>query len=336
RQATALSLGIADPLSVQLSWRLLLLAAGYAFVRWNAATARTWTPAVLAARRPLVPVAFCTVLGVALLSVWLGHVYPSGPPGFQMLPPLPGPLRFLPSPLDYLGFVFSLTAVSTPPALLLAVVATTAALPLAAPLGARLGARLAHRAPRPTPYLDGPGRFLLWPPTPEQSARLLALPRLRPVRAVATGLVLGTAAALALWLAHVVSAVVFPAPIERLGGVFALYMVPVAILLPLAIGFFVGRRAARHELRALHGVLAALGAGLTVPAAAFTARDHFACVRWGLDHPACEVVPPFAGMSGVTLTITAWTALLALLLLPAWATAYDAVRQRTTCGQSSP
>jgi Zn-dependent protease with chaperone function len=318
---TAFALGVANSLVVQVSWWLLLTAVGYGFVRWNAVTARAWAPVVLAARRPFAPIAGCCAAGVALLSIWLGRVYPAGGPGFGLLT-LPSPLNLLPTPLDYLGYVFSMAAVLPPPPVVIAVVAATAAMPLAAPFGARLLHRVRDDAPT-----AGPGRFLLWPSSSEASAALLAPQRLRPVRALVGGVVFGAAAGFALWVVHVVSALVFPWPIQWLGSVFTLYTVPVAMLLQLAAGFFVARRNAHHDLRALHGVLAVLGAGLLLPLAAFTSRDHFACVRWGTSHPACQE-DPLSGMGFISTTITGWTAALALLLLPTWAALHDSIRQQ--------
>ncbi|GGT52812.1 hypothetical protein GCM10010207_61150 [Streptomyces atratus] len=318
---TAFALGVADPLAVQLSWWLLLGVVGYGFVRWNAVTARAWAPVVLAARRPLAPIVACCAAGVALLSIWLGHVYPAGVPGFGLLT-LPSPLNLLPTPLDYLGYVFSTIAVITPSLAVIAVVGATAALPLAAPLGVRVLHRMRGDAPT-----AGPGRFLLWPPSAEASAALLAPPRLHPVRALVSGVVFGAAAGFGLWVEHVVNALVFPWPIQWVGGVFTLYTVPVAMLLQLAVGFFVAWRNAHNELRALHGVLAALGAGLLLPLASFTSRDHFACVRWGTDHPACGS-DPLSGMGFITVAIMAWTAAIALVLLPTWAALHDGIRQQ--------
>ncbi|MGR6972469.1 hypothetical protein ACU639_23260 [Streptomyces cynarae] len=143
---------------------------------------------------------------------------------------------------------------------------------------------------------------------------------------MAEGAVIGAAAGLGLWVVHVVSALVFPWPIQLVGAVFPLYFVPVAILLHLAVGFFVAWRNTDHELRSLHGVLAVLSAGLLLPVAAFTARDHFACVRWGTGHQACELVPSPA-MVSITATIVAWTAALALLLLPTWTALRDGARR---------
>ncbi|POX53027.1 hypothetical protein C3488_06785 [Streptomyces sp. Ru72] len=317
---TALALGVADSLPVRLAWWLLLGAVGYGFVRWNVVAARVWAPVVLAARRPLGPVVVGCATGVVLLSFWLGHAYAAGTPGFGLLS-LPRPLNLLPTPLDYLGFVFSLAVVITPPLGVLALVAVTVGLPLAAGLGVRLFGRTRGDAPA-----AGPERFLLWPPSPEVSAALLVPPRLRPLRALAEGVVFGGAAGLGLWVVHVVSALVFPWPIQLVGAVFPLYFVPVAILLQVAVGFFVSWRNTDHELRSLHGVLAVLGAGLLLPVAAFTARDHFACVRWGTGHQACELVPSPA-MASITATVVAWTAALALLLLPTWTALRDGARR---------
>ncbi|GHK00770.1 hypothetical protein SY2F82_25670 [Streptomyces sp. Y2F8-2] len=318
--STALALGVADSLPVQLAWWLLLGAVGYGFVRWNVVVARVWAPVVLAARRPLVPIVVGCATGVVLLSFWLGQAYAAGTPGFGLLP-LPGPLNLLPTPLDYLGFVFSTTVVTAPALGVLALVGVTVGLPLAATSGARLFGRARGDAPA-----AGPGRFLLWPPSPEASAALLVPPPLRPVRALVEGVVIGAAAGLGLWVVHVVSALVFPWPIQLIGAVVPLYFVPVAMLLQLTVGFFVAWRNRAHELRSLHGVLAVLGAGLLLPLAAFTARDHFACVRWGTGHPACELVPSPA-LASITATIVAWTAALALLLLPTWAALRDGARR---------
>ncbi|MER5360077.1 M48 family metalloprotease [Streptomyces sp. NPDC002785] len=320
QQRTAFALGVANSLPVLLSWWLLLGVVGYGFVRWNAVTARVWAPVVLAARRPLVPIVVGCATGVVLLSFWLGQAYAAGTPGFALLP-LPGPLNLLPTPLDYLGFVFSLAVVITPSLGVLAAVGVIVGFPLAAPLGVRLLGRV-----RGVASTAGPERFLLWPPSAEASAALLAPPRLRPGRALVEGVVIGAAAGFGLWVVHVVSALVFPWPIQWIGSVFTFYYVPVAMLLQLAVGFFVAWRNAHHELRAFHGVLAVLGAGLLLPLAAFTARDHFACVRWGTDHPACSLVQPL-GLASTTATIVAWTAALALLLLPTWAALRDGARQ---------
>lgn len=309
---TALALGVADSLPVQLAWWLLLGVAGYGFVRWNEATARVWAPVMLARRRPrLVAVGGCAA-GVALLSVWLGQAYAAGAPGFELLS-LPRPLNLLPTPLNYLGFVFSTTAVLTPPPWVIALVVATVGIPLAARLGVRLSERT--RAEAPT---AGPERFLLQAVSAETSATLLAPPRLRPLQALTQGVAFGAAAGLGLWLWHLACAVAFPWAIERVGAVFALYAVAFAVLLQLAVGFVVAWRQACGELRALHGILGTLGAGLLLPLAAFTAREHFACVRWGTDHVACRVPPDLALAVTAAPRITAWTVALALLLIPAW------------------
>ncbi|MFD8597101.1 M48 family metalloprotease [Kitasatospora sp. NPDC059646] len=318
RHFTALAMGVADPLPVQSSWWLLLGVVGYGFVRWNAALARTWAPLVLAARRPLLPIAVSTAAGAVLLALWLGSVYPLGTPGFGLLP-LPRPLNLLPTPLDHLGYAFSVVAVVPPPPVVLAVVAATAALPLAAPFGRRI-LRRARTGP-------GPERFLLRPPPPDLAAALVVVVRQAPLRAVGHGIALGAAAGAALWLAHVVSAAVFPLPIEWLGSEISLYFVPVAMLLQLAVGLVAARLAPDRDLRALHGVLAALGAGLVLPVAAMTARDHFACVRWGTAHPACTW-NPLAEVGFETPVIMAWAAALALLVLPAVTALADGVRRR--------
>ncbi|MFI0714474.1 M48 family metalloprotease [Streptomyces inhibens] len=317
---TALSLGIANSLPVHLSWWLILGVVGYGFVRWNAATARVWAPVVLAGRRPLLLVVGGCAAGVALLSIWLGHAYAAGTPGFDLLQ-LPRPLNLLPTPLDYLGFVFSTTVVITPPLWVIALVVVTVGLPLAARLGVRLTGRA--RAEAPT---AGPDRFLLQPVSAKSSTALLAPPQLHPLRALAQGVVFSAAAGLGLWLWHLFCAVAFPWPIEWVGGVFTFYPVAAAALLQLAIGFVVAWRHSGGELRALHGVLGTLGAGLLLPTAAFTARNHFACVRWGTDHVACRVAPDLAPTLSPELYIAAWTAVLALLLIPAWAALRDGRR----------
>ncbi|WP_218957502.1 M48 family metallopeptidase, partial [Streptomyces sp. UH6] len=137
---TALSMGIADSVLVGLTWSLLLCAVGYAFVRWNAVTARVWAPVVLSSRRPALPVLAGCAAGVVLLSFWLGHAYDAGQPGFDLLP-LPAPLDTLPSPFDYLGMVFALAVVTTPAPGVLAVVGLTVGLPLAAGAGERFSRR---------------------------------------------------------------------------------------------------------------------------------------------------------------------------------------------------
>ncbi|MGW1376694.1 M48 family metalloprotease [Streptomyces sp. NPDC002446] len=318
---TALALGIANSLPVHLSWWLILGVVGYGFVRWNAATARAWAPVVLAGRRPLLLVVAGCAVGVALLSVWLGQAYAARTPGFGLLP-LPRPLNLLPTPLDHLGFVFSTAVVMAPPWWVIALVAFTAGLPLAARLGGRLGERLDGRARAGTPGA-GPERFLLQPVSAENSAAIVAPPRLRPLRALAQGVVFGAAAGLGLWLWHLFCAVVLPGPIVWIGAVFTFYAVACAVLLQLAVGFVVAWRHAPGELRALHGVLGALGAGLLLPAAAFTARAHFACVLWGTDNKACRVAPDLAPALSPDLNIAAWTAALALLLVPAWVALRD-------------
>ncbi|WP_335937446.1 M48 family metalloprotease [Streptomyces sp. PTD5-9] len=320
RQQTAFSMGVAGPLTVVLSWWLLLGAVGYGFVRWNAVTARVWAPVVLGARRPLVPLVIGCATGVVLLSLWLGQVHAAGTPGFELLP-LPRLLSLLPTPLDYLGLVFSLAAVLVPPPVVLAVIVVTVGFPLAARLAARVLGRV-----RGVGSTAGPERFLLWTPSAETSAALLAPPRLRPGRALLEGVVIGAVAGFGLWQVHALGALVFPWPIELVGSVVTLYFVPVAMLLQLAAGFLVARRTAHRELRAFHGVLAVVGAGLPLPLAAFTARDHFACLRWGLDHPACELVQPLDTL-GIASTITAWTAAFALLLIPTWVALSDSVRR---------
>ncbi|MFJ4848721.1 M48 family metalloprotease [Streptomyces sp. NPDC088733] len=316
---TALALRVSDSPAVQVALWLIFAASGYAFVRWNAVTARAWAPVVLAARRPYLPIACCCAAAVALLGIWLGHVRPLGQPGFSLLT-MPSPLNLLPTPLDYLGYVFSMAVVLPPPPAVIAVVAATAAVPLAAPFWARLLAR-----GRDDAHTAGARRFLLRSPSAEASAALLAPQRLRPMRALVGGVVFGGAAGFALWTVHVDSALVLPWPIQWLGSVFTLYTVPVAMLLQLAAGFFAARRGAHLDLRALHGVLAVIGAGLLLPFASFLSRDHFACVRWGVSHPACQE-DPLSGMVFISTTITAWTAAFALLLLPAWTALLDKVR----------
>ncbi|MDC7340839.1 M56 family metallopeptidase [Streptomyces lydicus] len=314
---TALSLGVADALPVQLSWWLILGAVGYGFVRWNAATARVWAPVVLAGRRPLLLVGGGCAVGVALLSICLGHAYAAGAPGFQLLP-LPRPLNLLPTPLDYLGFVFSTAFVLTPPQWVIALVVVAVGFPLAARLGVRLSGQ--RRAGAST---AGPERFLLQAVSAEDSAALLDPPQVRPLKALAQGAVFGAAAGLGLWLWHLFCALVFPRPIEWVGAVFTFYQLALAALLQLAVGFVVAWRHARGELRALHGILGALGAGLLLPLAAITARDHFACMRWGTGHAACRVTPDVAFAVSATPTITAWTTALALLFIPAWTALRD-------------
>ncbi|MCK7625869.1 M56 family metallopeptidase [Streptomyces sp. RS10V-4] len=320
-RSTALALGLADSLPVQLAWWLVLGAVGYGYVRWNAATARLWAPAVLAARRPLRLVAAGCAAGVALLSVWLAHAYAAGSPGFDLLTP-PRPLNLLPTPLDYLGYVFSTAFVLPPPAGVLALVLLTATLPLAAPLAVRLSRRSRVRVPG-----TGPERFLLRPLPAAHAAALLAPPVLRPARAVVQGAVFGAAAGLGLWLWHLCCAVVLPGPIVRLGAVVTFYPVAFAVLLQLAVGFVVAWRQATAELRAVHGVLGTLGAGLPLPLAAFTARAHFACLHWGSGHLACRPAPDLELALTTTPLITVWTTALALLLLPAWTGLRDRARR---------
>ncbi|AOP47696.1 M48 family metalloprotease [Streptomyces lydicus] len=319
---TALALGVADALPIQLSWWLILGAVGYGFVRWNAATARVWAPVVLASRRPLLLVVGGCAVGVALLSICLGHAYAAGAPGFQLVP-LPHPLNLLPTPLDYLGFVFSTAFVLTPPQWVITLAVVAAGFPLAARLGVRLSGR--RRAGAST---AGPERFLLQAVSAEDSAALLAPPQLRPLKALVQGAVFGAAAGLGLWLWHLFCALVFPGPIERVGAVFSFYQIALATLLQLAVGFVVAWRHARGELRALHGILGVLGAGLLLPLAAITARNHFACVRWGTGHAACRVAPDVAFAVSATPTVTAWAAALALLFIPAWTACRDSRLRR--------
>ncbi|MEU9497983.1 M56 family metallopeptidase [Streptomyces sp. NPDC048196] len=319
--STAMSLGIANPLPVQLSWWLTLGGIGYGFVRWNAATARVWAPVVLAGRRPLLLVVAGSVVGVALLSIFLGYVYDAGAPGFALLS-MPHPLNLLPTPLDYLGFVFSTAFMLTPPLLVIVLVVVTAGVPLAARSGVRLfGPR---RAQAPT---AGPERFLLQAVSVEDSAALLTVPRLRPVRAAAQGTLFGAAAGLGLWLWHLFCAVVFPWPIQWVGAAFPYYQLALAALLEIAVGFVVAWRHARGELRALHGIFGTLGAGLLLPLAAITARNHFACVRWGTGHAACRVMPDLEFGVWVIPLITTWAGGLALLLIPAWTALRDRRRR---------
>ena len=60
--------------------------------------------------------------------------------------------------------------------------------------------------------------------------------------------------------------------------------------------------------------------------AAITARNHFACVRWGTGHAACRVMPDLEFGVWVIPLITTWAAGLALLLIPGWTALRD--RQR--------
>ncbi|AJC61151.1 M56 family metallopeptidase [Streptomyces sp. 769] len=321
-QSTALVLGVADSLPVQLSWWLILGAVGYGFVRWNAATARVWAPVVLAGRRPLLLVVGGCAVGVALLSICLAHVYAAGIPGFQLLS-LPRPLNLFPTPLDFLGYVYSTAFILTPPQWVIALIVVTVGFPLAARLGARLSARRRAGAPA-----AGPERFLLQAVSADDTAALLAPPRLRSSAALGHGVVFGAAAGLGLWLWHLFCALVVPWPIAWVGTVFPVYQLALAVLLQLAVGFVVAWRHARGELRALHGILGTLGAGLVVPLAAITARDHFACVRWGTGHAACRVVPDVAFAVSATPLVMAWTAGLAVLLIPVWTALRDRGRRR--------
>lgn len=319
--STALTLGVADSLPVQMSWWLILGSVGYGYVQWNAATAKVWAPVVLAGRHTLLLVVGGCAAGVGLLSVWLGHSYAAGMPGFQLLS-LPRPLNLLPTPLDYLGFVFSTAFLLTPPPWVIALVVVTIGLPLAARLGVRLLGRGRTEAPT-----TGPERFLLHAVSAENSAALLAPPQLRPLRALAQGVVFGAAAGLGLWLWHLFCALAFPWPIQWVGSVFSFYQLALAALLQLAVGFVVAWRHARSELRALHGILGTLGAGLLLPLAAITARNHFACLRWGTGHAACRVTPDVAFAAAAAPTITACTAALALVVIPAWTALRDRGRR---------
>ncbi|MGV9567232.1 M48 family metallopeptidase [Streptomyces sp. NPDC003480] len=318
---TALAAGIADPISVQFCWWLLLGVVGYSFVRWNAVVARMWVPLVLVARRPLMPILASTAAGVVLLCVWLGSVYPVGTPGFSLLT-LPRLLDPLPTPFDYVGYVFFMTIVLSPPLAVLAVVAATAALPLAAPFGVRVlrWARAGTGSP-------GPERFLLWPPSREVTAALISVRPQSPLRALIRGVVLGAAFGAGLWAVHVASAVAFPLPVKWLGINVPLYFALVPMTLQLAVGLLAARRAAYSELRALHGVLAALGAGIVVPFAALTSRDHFICLYWGSGQPACRW-NPLANMSFEAVNVMAWAAAVTLLTLPASMAVADRIRQQ--------
>jgi Zn-dependent protease with chaperone function len=280
------------PITVLAAWFLTLIAGGYLYVRWMAGTARAWASVAVAGRRPRLVVLGTLACTVPLLSLWLSYLLQlaswsealESSTMFGWLSPVP---RYV------VGAVALLVA--APPSAMIGLLVLVALMPL---LGWVVTRRISAR-PIAT------DRFLLdatptdWhPPAPEPG----------PAIALRTGLRIAGIAAAVLAVTH--AAVAALAPGLLLWSSF-LHGVGLAGLIQVVVGLVaVQRTPAAGELRPLHGILAAAGAGAILHITVFVSRHLFAAIVWG----GWNLLPDAEEWS-IALRTQSWGLLLATLVV---------------------